>query len=606
MKRSIGICGLAVFSGCTFISEQEVAYRKGGIAGCDDVWYLDLDEDGYGDNNVSVQSCSRPSENYVQEAGDCDDDNSNIGPHIIEDCGTNFDEDCDGTLNGNGENDPENCTVWYMDADGDGEGADNGSICDCISDTTYPSSTPGDCDDTDPAVNSNAEEICGDGVDNNCDGSANGCGLESPYSLENDIFYVGDVSKDYVGAGLTSGILLGDSKGVVVAILAIEADSIVDNVGRVDIVELEFREFDETDPAPEFFSSETRIWGTEVSSFGSSLIGDQDLNGDGDHDLLIGASYATVSGNVGVGVVSVFLGPLQGEKTLDDADFLFTGENSNDRFGDSASIRAAQQKVWIGAPNYDDPTVNGGAVFIFAIEDGAVQSNSSAIQINSEISTSRFGSSISSSVDANGDGVDDIAVGAMGFGSSKGSAYVFWGSVSSGRSAQDADVIIRGDEPLAEIGKNIDFVGDLTGSGYPELVLASSSLDKLFLHSANESGELQTANASITIQGPADSSAGSSFENIGDFNGDGQDDFAIGGNIASVVYLLYGPLSGDYDLATDAVILEDRGDDQVGISLTSVGDINGDGLSEFLIGAQISSSNRFKSGTVFLVEGFGL
>ncbi len=79
--------------------------------------------------------------------GDCDDGNKSIHPGAVETCGDGIDQDCNGS--------DLACVELPENIDDDGDG---------ITDAQ------GDCDDTNPNINPNAGEICGDGVDQNCDG----------------------------------------------------------------------------------------------------------------------------------------------------------------------------------------------------------------------------------------------------------------------------------------------------------------------------------------------------------------------------------------------------------------------------------------------------
>ena len=100
-------------------------------------YFVDMDEDEYGQDGISIEACSAPT-GYAALGGDCDDADPAFNPGATESCDEAVDYNCDGS-------------VAYADADGDGWAA-------CQ-----------DCDDTAAAVNAAAEEVC-NGFDDDCDG----------------------------------------------------------------------------------------------------------------------------------------------------------------------------------------------------------------------------------------------------------------------------------------------------------------------------------------------------------------------------------------------------------------------------------------------------
>ncbi len=110
--------------------------------GFEKTWYLDVDDDDFGRDGVSTESCDQPT-GFVAAAGDCEDDDGAINPAVPETC-NGVDDDCDGG-------------VPTDEADDDGDGW---RICE------------NDCDDGDELINEGADEIWYDDVDQDCNGGS--------------------------------------------------------------------------------------------------------------------------------------------------------------------------------------------------------------------------------------------------------------------------------------------------------------------------------------------------------------------------------------------------------------------------------------------------
>ncbi len=128
-------------------------------------WYLDMDGDLYSDGNM-VTDCERPANHLAQSEltsleNDCNDNDPAINPGAQEICNL-IDDDCDGLVDEGLEN-----ISWYYDGDGDGYGAGE-PIIDCVSPGHDYILINGDCDDTNPNINPSATETC-NGLDDDCD-----------------------------------------------------------------------------------------------------------------------------------------------------------------------------------------------------------------------------------------------------------------------------------------------------------------------------------------------------------------------------------------------------------------------------------------------------
>jgi hypothetical protein len=131
-------------------------------------YYPDIDLDGYGDNAAAPNNSCFPISGLVTNNLDCDDANPAVNPLATEVC-DGLDNNCDGDID-------EGLFVnYYPDIDLDGYG-DNSAAPD---NSCFPISglvaNNDDCDDGNPDINPAATEVCGDGIDNDCDGIDTPC-----------------------------------------------------------------------------------------------------------------------------------------------------------------------------------------------------------------------------------------------------------------------------------------------------------------------------------------------------------------------------------------------------------------------------------------------
>jgi len=174
------------------------------------VYYLDLDMDGFGDPNNSVMSCFQAAGTLLNNL-DCDDTDNTINPNATELC-DGIDNNCDGQID-----EGLMLQTFFMDLDLDGFGDPNNSVMAC----TQPAGTllnDFDCNDNNSAINPNATEIC-DGIDNNCNGQIDE-GLNSmtyqideglnstTYYVDSDLDGFGDPNNSVVACSQPAGTVL--------------------------------------------------------------------------------------------------------------------------------------------------------------------------------------------------------------------------------------------------------------------------------------------------------------------------------------------------------------------------------------------------------------
>lgn len=235
----------------------------------------------------------------------------------------------------------------------------------------------------------------------------------------------------------------------------------------------------------------------------------------------------------------------------------------------------------------------------------------------------RFGQSISSAGDVNGDGFNDIIVGAPyndagGVESSWediGRAYIYFGGPGMDYLP---DVILTGEidiyiEADKLFGMSVSGAGDVNGDGYDDVIVGSPRYgfdDATGHHQVGRAllffgGARMDNTVDVTLTGVSDNGFfGGSVAGIGDINGDGYDDVAVGApytqSIRGAAYIYLGgkTMSSDPTLTYQGIFVED----QLGISVSPAGDINNDGYADWCIGSWKTLGGSFE-GRVHLYYG---
>jgi len=366
------------------------------------------------------------------------------------------------------------------------------------------------------------------------------------------------------------------------------------------------------------------------------------------------------SGAISLGFLSGSDGPvpgfrLDGANDDDSAGYSVAdaGDVNGDGFGD----------LIIGAPSAKaNGNPNGaevGAAYVVFGDDGGfgttldldTLNGTKGFRIEGNAANGRLGSSVAGAGDVNGDGFDDVIVGSPNVNGGSGVSYVIFGKSSSFGAEFDVAGIngsngfaLTGAQLGQFSGTGVSSAGDINGDGYADVLVGAIGHDVV-----DAGGNVTAADAgaayvvyghngaftpfqSLATLGQAFSEngfrlegvsagdgAGTTLASVGDFNGDGFGDFVVGAfasdsqgkcNIGRA-YLVYGkaadmPLSsslGGIAGAKGAQIVGVNANDGFGVAVHGAGDVNGDGLSDLVVGSTGADPNGSDSGEAYVIYG---
>jgi hypothetical protein len=336
-------------------------------------------------------------------------------------------------------------------------------------------------------------------------------------------------------------------------------------------------------------------------NFGWSAAVAGDVNGDGVADLVVGAVYNDAAAK-DAGKAYVFLGG----PTVGPSPFVtMTGARANDQF--AVSVAGAGDvngdgyaDIVVGA-RLDDLGGNAsGAAYIYL--GGAAMDGVADLAIPGESANDWFGNSVAGAGDVNGDGFDDVVAGAPysdRAGSAAGAAFVYFGGAAMDAAA---DVVLAGEVHDDQFGWSVNGAGDVDGDGFEDVIVGARlhCVDLILCAGAAyargrayvfRGGPAMDAVADVVLDGAAANDwFGNTVAGVGDVNGDGRGDVAVGAIYADPV-VGGSPLSAagttsiflggaPMDAFPDAVLPGEGADDQSGWAVSAAGDVNGDGAGD--------------------------
>lgn len=382
---------------------------------------------------------------------------------------------------------------------------------------------------------------------------------------------------------------------------------------------------------------------------GLSVSGIGDINGDGLDDFIVGAPFANPNGTFS-GTSYVVFGRLDGfPSTLElfeldgTLGFAINGESAT-RAGFSVASAGdingdGIDDLIIGAPSGN--TSPGAAYVVFGrsefpavVELAALSANdNTGFKIAGNTAGDRTGSSVAGLGDVNGDGLDDVIIGAPSArpnGNGSGASYVVFGrdkdtpfpdTLSVNDLNGSNGFQINGEAAADYAGGSVAGIGDINDDGVSDILIGASIPGP---------GSTSTSGAAYVVYGqangftiPVELSAltnqtglrllaevpgdylGAHVAGAGDINGDGVNDFLIGspfadanGGYSGVTYVVFGQANSTFTTPLDLDKLNGEGGfringaagDHVGFSAAGIGDINGDGIDDVLVGAYQAGS----------------
>ena len=369
----------------------------------------------------------------------------------------------------------------------------------------------------------------------------------------------------------------------------------------------------------------------EGAYFGTSVATAGDVNGDGYDDVIVGAPDYS-NGQTGEGAVFVYYGSAAGLNQT--PNWMVESNQEYAAFGTSVATAGdvngnGFDDIIIGAPGYENGGSNAGAVFVYYGSKPAGLSAKQAAgagpslqpdwQVVFNQAGANFGTSVATAGDVNGDGYDEVIVGAPDYSNGQtveGAAFVYYGPVAG--VSTTASWIAEPNQPNALnslFGTSVATAGDVNGDGYADVIIGApgysgtkSKEGAAFVYHGSLNEGLTTVNWTVESN-HTDASLGWSVATAGDVNGDGSDDVIVGAPWYSngqtnegAAFVYHGSFNKGLTTVNWTVESNQEGS-FFGISVSTAGDVDADGFDEVIVGADWYDNGQEKEGAAFVYHG---
>jgi hypothetical protein len=382
-------------------------------------------------------------------------------------------------------------------------------------------------------------------------------------------------------------------------------------------------------------NADASFYGENIDALsGMTVASAGDVNGDGFDDILIGSFSDRDATGGATAKIYLFFGKSDGwsrDTNLSTATVIFSfdkitygyppalstaGDINGDGFND----------VIIGVGyNIDEDHCSKGITFVVFGKKDDWSRNYSLLDADTsfigESCNDSAGVSVGGSGDVNGDGFDDFLINTPYDREEKrcaGKTYLIFGKQSGWKwnvSLSESDASFIGENAWDFSGHSISGAGDVNGDSFSDLIIGASFNDygddesgQVYLIFGKEEGwrqNMNLSNSDASFFGKTQTHIGESVDGAGDVNGDGYDDLILRGGLKTFLFLGHQDnwsMRTDVESADASFLFENwSGDPGLGRTIAGVGDVNGDGHDDILIGDASNNESGYDAGQTYLI-----